>query len=270
MERGNGTLEGMVDMKVVILAGGMGTRISEESCLKPKPMIEIGDKPILWHIMKWYASFGYLDFVICCGYKGHLIKDYFINYYSYQGDGYFDLKDNCSRFHENKKEPWKVTLANTGLKTLTAGRILKIKEYVGEKTFMLTYGDGVADVNLSELLECHRRSGKLVTITTTQPEGRFGAVQMDEDGAVRKFKEKARKDQSWVNTGFMVMEPAVFDYLGDGSEMLEDGPFERLAADGQMNAYCHEGFWSPMDTMHDKAYLEELWRENKAPWKVYE
>lgn len=263
-------MEGVVNMKVVILAGGMGTRISEESSFKPKPMIEIGDKPILWHIMKWYASFGFNEFIICCGYKGYMIKNYFVNYYMHQGDSRFYLKTGNRQIISNNKEPWKVTLANTGLKTKTAGRILKIREYVGDNTFMLTYGDGVADVNLSELIKLHKKNGKQVTITTTQPEGRFGAVQMGIDGSVYNFKEKARKDQAWVNMGFMVMEPGVFDYLGDGSEMLEDTPFERLAADGQMDSYRHMGFWSPMDTMRDKAYLEELWESKKAPWIVKE
>lgn len=257
-------------MKVVIMAGGMGTRISEESQLRPKPMIEIGDKPILWHIMKWYASFGFREFIVCCGYKGHMIKDYFINYHDYQGDCRFDMGTEKKRFEINRSEPWKVTLANTGLRTLTAGRLLKVRDYLGDEPFMLTYGDGVANVDILRLLEFHKKEGKLVTITTTQPEGRFGAIQMNEDGTVRGFKEKARKDQSWVNTGFMVMEPGVFDYLGDGSEMLEAGPFEQLAATGQMTAYRHEGFWSPMDTMRDKAYLEKLWLQDKAPWKVEE
>lgn len=256
MECRDGSMESVERMKVVILAGGMGTRISEESVIKPKPMIEIGEKPILWHIMKWYASFGFQEFIVCCGYKGHMIKEYFIHY--------------CSRQEEHSKEPWKITLADTGLKTKTAGRILKVREYVGNEPFMLTYGDGVADVNLPELLRCHKEKGRIATITTTQPEGRFGALQIEGDGAVRHFKEKARKDQSWVNMGFMVMEPQVFDYLGDGSEMLEDSPFERLAGEGQMNAYRHNGFWSPMDTMHDKAYLENLWIQGKAPWKVEE
>ena len=257
-------------MKVVILAGGMGKRIGEESHLRPKPMIEIGDKPILWHIMKWYASFGYNEFVICCRYKGYMIKDYFLKYYAYQGDGNFNLQSGRQKNIENISEPWKVTLANTGLKTNTAGRILGIKEYVSDSAFMLTYGDGVSNVNIPELLACHRQSNMLVTITVTQPEGRFGVVQMEEDGKVRKFKEKARKDQSWVNAGFMVMEPGVFEYLGNGSEMLEDGPFERLAADNKMNAYRHEGFWSPMDTVRDRDYLESLWKKNLAPWKVEE
>lgn len=255
-------------MKVVILAGGMGKRIGEESHLRPKPMIEIGDRPILWHIMKWYSSFGYNEFVICCGYKGYMIKDYFLKYYAYHGDGIFNLQSGQQKNIEIPKEPWKVTLANTGLKTNTAGRILGIKEYVGDSSFMLTYGDGVSDVNIPELLACHQKSNKLVTITVTQPEGRFGVVQIKEDGTVSKFKEKARKDQSWVNAGFMVMEPEIFEYLGDGSEMLEDGPFERLAADNQMNAFRHEGFWSPMDTVRDRDYLESLWKQNLAPWIV--
>lgn len=263
-------MEGMERMKVVILAGGMGTRISEESQMKPKPMIEIGDRPILWHIMKWYASFGFQEFIICCGYKGHMIKNYFVNYYNYQGDAKYEIGLGKERVEGNKKEPWKVTLVNTGLRTLTAGRILKVKEYIGDESFMLTYGDGVSDVDINKLIACHKRSGKIVTITTTQPEGRFGAIQMDADGSVRGFKEKARKDQSFVNTGFMVMEPEVFEYLGDGSEMLEASPFEKLAADNQMNAYIHDGFWSPMDTIHDRAYLEGLWEKNIAPWKIRE
>lgn len=263
-------MEGMERMKVVILAGGMGTRISEESWSKPKPMIEIGGRPIIWHIMKWYASFGFKEFVVCCGYKGHIIKNYFVNYCNYQADAVFDLKSEKHCIVRKCKEPWKVTLVDTGLKTLTAGRLMKVREYIGNKTFMLTYGDGVSDVDIHRLIECHKQSGKNVTITMTQPEGRFGAIQVDERGSVHGFKEKAREDQSFVNTGFMVMEPAVFDYLGDGSEMLEDSPFEKLAEDNQMNAYKHEGFWSPMDTMHDKAYLDELWQKGVAPWRAAE
>lgn len=268
MECRAGAVEGVELMKVVILAGGMGTRISEESQLRPKPMIEIGGKPILWHIMKWYAFFGFQEFIICCGYKGHMIKNYFVNYYSYQGDNSFDLRTGCREIVENKTEPWRVTLADTGLRTKTAGRLLKIREYIGDEPFMLTYGDGVADVNINELIQYHSRHRRMLTITTAQPEGRFGAVKMTEDGLVEKFKEKARKDQSWVNTGFMVMEPGIFDYLGDGSEMLEDGPFESLAEKGLMDSYRHEGFWSPMDTMRDKEYLERLWESENAPWRT--
>lgn len=254
-------------MKVVILAGGLGTRISEESHLRPKPMIEIGGAPILWHIMKIYSYYGYNDFIICCGYKGHMIKDYFINYGTYQGDGSYDLKTDSKGLNENRKEPWKVTLANTGKLTRTAGRLLRVQDYLQNEPFMLTYGDGVADVDIDRLLACHREGGKLVTITTTQPAGRFGAIQMEPDGRVVSFREKARRDQSWVNIGFMVMEPGVFDYLGDGSQMLEDEPFERLAEAGQMDAYRHEGFWAPMDTLRDKEYLEKLWAQDRAPWK---
>lgn len=270
MECGNGTLESVERMKVVILAGGMGTRISEESRIRPKPMVEIGGKPILWHIMKWYASFGFQDFVVCCGYKGHIIKEYFINYHAYQGDGIYDLKEEHSRAAACRREQWRVTLANTGRMTKTAGRLLRVREYLRDEPFMLTYGDGVADVDIHRLLEYHRNNGKLVTITTTQPEGRFGAIQMETDGTVRRFKEKARKDQVWVNAGFMVMEPGVFEYLGDGSEMLEDSPFEVLAANGQMDAYRHPGFWSPMDTIHDREYLEKMWEQGIAPWRVEE
>lgn len=254
-------------MKVVILAGGKGSRISEESQIKPKPMIEIGGRPILWHIMKIYAAYGLNEFIICCGYKGHMIKEYFTHYYMYQTDTTFNLADDMSIAHKSVAEPWKVTLADTGLETLTAGRILKIQDYLDDDDeFLLTYGDGVSDVNIKELLEFHKSHGKLATITTTQPAGRFGAIKMRDGNVVDSFKEKARKDQSWVNIGFMVLKKGIFEYLGDGSEMLEATPFERLARDGQMMAYRHEGFWSPMDTMHDKAYLEGLLDKKEAPW----
>lgn len=258
-------------MKVVILAGGKGTRISEESKSRPKPMVEIAGKPILWHIMKIYSAFGYHEFIICCGYKGRMIKNYFTRYYRYQTDATFDLKDASVKNHFSPVEPWRVTLADTGENTLTAGRILKIKDYIGEdETFMLTYGDGVGNINLDKLLEFHRKHGKIATISTTQPEGRFGGLNIDSNGLVQGFKEKARKDQPWINIGYMVFNRGIFDYLGDGSEMLEAVPFENLAADGQMAAYKHEGFWAPMDTVHDKEYLEKLWEADKAPWKVWE
>ncbi len=258
-------------MKVVILAGGKGTRISEESHLRPKPMIEIGGRPILWHIMKLYSFYGFHEFIICCGYKGQMIKEYFIHYYVHQSDSTFSLKDKKVIVHENRVEPWKVTLANTGLHTLTAGRILKVKDYIKEDTFLLTYGDGVSDVNITELLKFHHANKKLVTITTTQPLGRFGAIKIDKKtNQVNGFKEKARVDQAWVNAGFMVMNRKIFDYLGDGSEMLEAGPLEKIAAAGEMTAYRHEGFWSPMDTLRDKEYLEELWEAGRAPWKIWE
>lgn len=258
-------------MKVVILAGGRGTRISEESQLKPKPMIEIGGRPILWHIMKGYSYYGFHEFVICCGYKGQMIKEYFINYYMHQSDSTFSLRDGNVTVHRSNVEPWKITFANTGLNTLTAGRILRIKEYIDEDEFFLTYGDGVADVNIAELLAFHHKYGKIATITTTQPPGRFGALQMKgETGQVMGFKEKARQDQSWVNAGFMVLDRRIFDYLGDGSEMLEAGPMENVAAAGEMMAYRHNGFWSPMDTLRDKAYLEGLWESKDAPWKIWD
>lgn len=257
-------------MKVVILAGGMGSRISEESRYKPKPMIEIGGRPVLWHIMKLYSFYGYDEFIICCGYKGHMIKDYFIHYYMYQTDSTFHLGENRAEERRSEVEPWKVTLVNTGLNTLTAGRLLRIKEYVGEdENFMLTYGDGVADVDIPALLDFHWKQGRIATITTTQPAGRFGALKIGTGGQIERFKEKARKDQSWVNAGFMVLNREIFDYLGDGSGMLEDGPFEKLVRDGELTAYRHDGFWSPMDTMHDRDYLEELWDGGKAPWKMW-
>lgn len=258
-------------MKVVILAGGKGTRISEESVLKPKPMVEIGGKPILWHIMKQYSYYSFNEFIICCGYKGYMIKDYFIHYYMHQSNSSFHLKEDKVTIHESYAEPWKITLANTGLETLTAGRILKINKYLqGEEEFMLTYGDGVSDVNIKELLSFHHEHGKLVTITTTQPVGRFGGVEIDKKtNTIYSFKEKIREDQSWVNAGFMVLNKKIFEYLGEGNEMMESGPLERIAAMGEMVGYRHKGFWSPMDTLRDKNYLESLWNKKKAPWKIW-
>lgn len=257
-------------MKVVILAGGMGTRFREETDVRPKPMIEIGNRPILWHIMSIYSAGGQNEFIICCGYKGRMIKDYFVHYYMYQSDVTFSVKDRKRTEHKNSVEQWKVTLADTGLHTLTAGRILKIRDFIGDdEEFMLTYGDGVSDVDIRALLQFHREHGKIVTISTTRPEGRFGAIKIDRTGLIESFTEKARKDQAEVNIGFMVMNRKVFSYLGDGSEMLEAGPFERLVADGEMMAYRHPGFWSPMDTVKDRAYLEKLWESGNAPWKVW-
>lgn len=256
-------------MKAVILAGGKGTRISEESRLRPKPMVEIGGKPILWHIMRHYASFGIREFIVCCGYKGHMIKEYFVNYYQHNSQLEIRLENQKVQVLAKSSEPWKVTLVDTGLETLTAGRILRARKYIGEETFMLTYGDGVSDVDLHKLLQFHKEQKKITTISTTQPIGRFGALRLDDNtNQVLGFKEKAREDQAWVNMGFMVMEPSVYDYLGDGSMMLEALPFERLADDGQMAAYRHRGFWSPMDTVHDREYLEKLWMTGSAPWKV--
>lgn len=254
-------------MKAVILAGGKGTRISEESKLKPKPMVEIGQKPILWHIMKHYEKYGITDFVICCGYKSRVIKEYFLNYYVHNNDMIFHLGKNHNLSQNNHGECWKVTLIETGMETLTAGRLLKVKEYLEGETFMLTYGDGVSDIDLNKLLMFHKEQNRIVTISTIQPEGRFGALKLDSYNHVRGFKEKAREDQSWVNMGFMVMQPEVFEYLGNGDCMLETAPFEKLVADEQMAAYRHNGFWSPMDNIHDRDYLESLWRNGNAPWK---
>lgn len=258
-------------MKVVILAGGMGTRISEESHLRPKPMVEIGDLPILWHIMKIYSSYGFNEFVICCGYKGHVIKEYFLDYYMYQSDVTIDLGNNDVIVHETIGEPWKVTLVNTGIQTATAGRIKKIKKYVDDDSFMMTYGDGVADINIKELVDFHKKSGRIATITTTHPVGRFGVIQMkEEENRVVSFREKMDDETAWVNAGFAVFNKEIFDYLGDGSEMLEQTPYETLAKDNQMSAYRHSGFWSPMDTIRDRNYLEGLWVSGNAPWKVWE
>lgn len=257
-------------MKVVILAGGLGSRLSEETDIKPKPMVEIGGRPILWHIMKIYSAWGFQEFIICCGYKGHMIKEYFIHYHLYETNTTFDLEGGGLTDHDGATEPWKVTLANTGHLTQTSGRLLRIREYIGEDPeFLLTYGDGVGDVDIGKLLAFHHSHGKTATITTTRPEGRFGAVKIDEDGCVESFKEKARKDQSWVNAGFMVLDRRIFDYLGDGSAMLEDAPFEKLASEGEMMAYRHDGFWSPMDNIHDRNYLETLWEKGEAPWKIW-
>lgn len=256
-------------MKVVILVGGKGTRIGEESRFRPKPMVEIGGRPILWHIMKWYSRFGFHDFILCCGYKGHLIKQYFVDYYSRYSDVSIDLKNGEKHYLKSEIEPWKVTLINTGLNTFTAGRILKIKEYVKDEEFLFTYGDGVSDVDILKLLDCHHQHGRTATITVTKPDGRFGAIKIEEcSGRILDFKEKARSDQSWVNAGYGVFSPDIFGYLGNGSDMLERKPFELLAENNQMTAYCHPGFWSPMDTMIDKEYLERLWYSGDAPWKA--
>lgn len=257
-------------MKVVILAGGLGTRITEESHLKPKPMVDIGERPILWHIMKIYSYYGYNDFIICCGYKGHVIKEYFMDYFMYQSDVTIDLQSNEIEVHENISEPWKVTLVNTGIHTPTSGRIKMIQRYVREDSFMMTYGDGVSDINIPDLVNFHNNHGKIATITATRPVGRFGAIQVEEGtGTVNSFKEKSREEQAWVNAGFAVFNKEIFEYLGDGSRMLETEPYEKLSNEKQMIAYKHDGFWSPMDTMRDKAYLEELWSSGEAPWKLW-
>lgn len=257
-------------MKVVILAGGYGTRISEESHLKPKPMIEVGQRPILWHIMKIYSSYGYNDFVICLGYKGYLIKEYFAHYFLHESDVTFDFRnDNQNIIHNHSAEPWKVTLVNTGIDTMTGGRVKRIQPYVGHEPFMLTYGDGVSDVNIKELVEFHKLSGRLATVSSIQPDGRFGALDISEHNEVRGFQEKPRGDGSWINAGFFVCQPEVFDYIEDDSTIFEKEPLENLAKSGELMAYKHKGFWQPMDTLRDRNHLEQLWASNKAPWKIW-
>ncbi len=258
-------------MKVVILAGGMGTRISEESHLKPKPMIEIGGKPIIWHIMKIYEQYGHNDFVVCCGYKGNIIKEYFINYFLYNSDISVEVGNNKIDVHFSNTESFKVTLIDTGLDTNTAGRIKQIKKYVQDETFMLTYGDGVANIDIQALLNFHKKNGKLVTLTSIQLPGRYGNIQTDASGVVQKFQEKPEGDGVWINGGFFVLEPKVFDYLeGDMTvTQWEIGPLAKIATDGQLASYKHTGFWKCMDAMRDKLELEHLWETNQADWKTW-
>lgn len=253
-------------MKVLILAGGLGSRLSEETSLKPKPMVEIGGKPILWHIMKIYSSYGYNDFIILCGYKGYLIKEYFANYYRHMSDLTVDMVNNSVSYHVNKAEPWKVTLIDTGLDTMTGGRIKKVEKYIENQPFLLTYGDGVSDVDLDALMKFHKSHGKLITMTSVQPEGRFGALVM-EDEKVLSFKEKPQGDGNWINGGFFVCEPGVMNYIDNNSaRIFEREPLENLANDAQLYAYKHHGFWKPMDTLKDKTQLEEMIQSGKAPW----
>ena len=259
-------------MKVVILAGGLGTRISEESRLKPKPMIGIGDAPIIWHIMKYYSQYGINDFIICCGYKSYVIKEYFADYYLYRSDVTFDFSNNNEMtLHSNVAEPWRVTLVETGMYAQTGARIRKIKKYVENERFMLTYGDGVSDVDLNALLKSHENSGAVATMTAIQPGGRFGVLEMDNKNMVMKFAEKSKEDGGWINGGFMVLEPEIFDYLDEDYDKLvfERKPLEKLAKENKLNAYKHHGFWQCMDTMRDKAMLEDLWNNNQAPWKIW-
>lgn len=259
-------------MKVIILAGGLGTRISEESHLKPKPMIAIGEQPILWHIMKYYSAFGFQDFVICCGYKGYVIKEYFADYYLHRSDITFDFSaENRMTVHSNVAEPWRVTLVDTGLNTQTGARVKRVQRYIGEEPFMLTYGDGVSTVDLNALLEQHRRSGKTVTLTGIQPGGRFGVLDLDEaSDTVVGFREKAKEDGGWINGGFMVCQPELFEYLSaEESCILEQTPLETLAGFGKLGVYKHTGFWQCMDTQRDKVRLEDLWNQGNAPWKIW-
>ncbi len=254
-------------MKVVLLAGGFGTRISEESHLKPKPMIEIGEQPILWHIMKHYSSYGYNEFIICAGYKQHIIKQYFADYYLHRSDITFDFSDGGNIVvHNNVSEPWKVTVVDTGLNTMTGGRIKRIQKFIGDEPFMMTYGDGVSDVNISELVNFHKRHGKLVTMTAVQPEGRFGILDLDGE-AVKAFREKSQDDMGYINAGFMVLQPEVFSTIEDDSTIFERAPLETLANKGELIAFRHDGFWQCMDTQRDKQKLEELWASGNAPWR---
>ena len=256
-------------LKAVILAGGLGTRISEETQVKPKPMIEIGGMPILWHIMKVYSAYDINDFVICCGYKGYIVKEYFANYFLHMSDVTFDLKhDNKMEVHHKFAEPWKVTLVDTGLKTMTGGRLKRVKNYVDEKTFCFTYGDGLSNINLSDLIQFHESNNTIATVTSVQPPGRFGLLDIQGD-KISNFMEKPSGDGNWINGGYFVLEPKVFDYLEDDSTVWERTPLERLAKDGQLSAYKHTGFWQPLDTLRDKNYLEKLWASGKAPWKIW-
>ncbi|MCI1477724.1 MAG: glucose-1-phosphate cytidylyltransferase [Clostridium beijerinckii] len=257
-------------MKVVILAGGYGTRISEESHLKPKPMIEIGGNPILWHIMKCYSNYGFNEFIICCGYKGYMIKEYFADYYLHRSDITFDFTNsNKMIVHNNVAEPWKVTLIDTGLDTMTGGRLKRVREYIGNEAFMLTYGDGVSDVDIHKLLEFHNESEKIATLTAIQPGGRFGVLDINERDEINSFTEKSKEDGGWINGGYMVLEPEIFEYIDGDDTILERKPLESLAMQGRLSAYKHKGFWQCMDTQRDKELLERLWRENNAKWKVW-
>lgn len=257
-------------MKVVILAGGYGTRISEESYLKPKPMIEIGEKPILWHIMKGYSARGYNDFIICCGYKQHVIKQWFADYYLYNSDVTFDFtNENHMTVHNNESEPWKVTLVDTGLDTMTGGRIKRVQKYVGNERFMLTYGDAVSDVNPDNILEYHKAHGKIATVTAIAVDQRFGVLDMDDSDSITSFREKNAADNSRISGGFMVLEPEIFNYIEGDNTVFEKGPMMQLAKEGNLKGYRHDGFWQCMDTKREMDKLEEMWKSDQAPWKVW-
>ncbi|QWD21871.1 glucose-1-phosphate cytidylyltransferase [Polynucleobacter paneuropaeus] len=257
-------------MKAVILAGGLGTRISEESSSRPKPMIEIGGKPILWHIMKIYSHYGINDFIVCCGYKGYVIKEYFANYFLHMSDVTFDMQSNSMEVHQRFVEPWKVTLVDTGDSTMTGGRLKRVAQYLqNEEAFCFTYGDGVSDINIRELIEFHKSHGKLATMTAAFPPGRFGAIDINVNGQITSFKEKPKGDGGMINGGFFVLSPKVIDQIDGDETILEHGPLEELAKQSEIIAYQHHGFWQPMDTLRDKNYLEELWACDKSPWKSW-
>jgi len=256
-------------MKAVILAGGYGTRISEETHLKPKPMIEIGGMPILWHIMKNYSTYGINDFVIPCGYKGYVIKEYFANYFLHMSDVTFDMKNNSMEVHNKHAEPWKITLVDTGINTMTGGRLKRIKSYLDDESFCFTYGDGLSDVKIDELILFHKQNNRFATVTAIQPPGRFGTLNIDSD-RVLNFQEKPSGDGNWINGGFFVLEPKIFDYINDDSTVWEQEPLEKLSNENKLSAYKHTGFWHPLDTLRDKNFLEEMWKTGKAPWKKWE
>ena len=257
-------------MKAVILAGGFGTRLSEATNLIPKPMVEIGGKPILWHIMKTYSAHGIYEFVICCGYKGYIIKEYFANYFRHNSDLTIDIANNRIEVLDNHAEPWKVTLVDTGLNTMTGGRIKRIQKYIGDEPFLLTYGDGVSDVNIRESIEFHRKSGKLLTVMGYKPDGKFGALELEQNGIVKSFTEKPAGDGALINAGYFICEPKVFDFIPDGDDVIfERGPLESLASTGNMSAFIHKGFWKPMDTLRDNTELNSMWDKGVAPWKVW-
>jgi glucose-1-phosphate cytidylyltransferase len=255
-------------MKAVILAGGLGTRISEESQLRPKPMVEIGGKPILWHIMKIYSSHGINDFIICCGYKGYVIKEYFANYFLHSSDVTFDMQNNKMEVHQVSAEPWKVTLVDTGEKTMTGGRLKRVRDYIGEDDFCFTYGDGVSDINISDSINFHKKSNKLATVAGVQPPGRFGSLKISGD-KVTSFHEKPHGDGGWINGGFFILSPKVIDLIEDDKTTWEDEPLEQLANTNELNAYLHRGFWQPLDTLREKNLLEKLWHSGEAPWKTW-
>lgn len=256
-------------MKVVILAGGLGTRLSEETSVRPKPMVEIGGRPILWHIMKIYSAHGLNDFVICCGYKGYIIKEYFANYFLHMSDVTFDMANNKMEVHHAHAEPWHVTLVDTGAETQTGGRLKRVARYLGDEDFCFTYGDGVSNVDISKLVAFHRQQKTLATVTSVQPPGRFGALNI-QDNRISSFKEKPQGDGNWINGGFFVLSPKVIDYISDDATIWEREPLERLATGGQLSAFLHDGFWQPMDTLRDKVMLDELWASGRAPWKVWQ
>jgi glucose-1-phosphate cytidylyltransferase len=257
-------------MKVVILAGGYGTRISEESGVRPKPMVEIGEMPIIWHIMKIYSHYGITEFIICCGYKGYVIKEYFANYFLHTSDVTFNLQTNEMEVHQNSAEPWKVTLIDTGEGTMTGGRLKRVKDYIGNETFCMTYGDGVSDVNIANLIDFHKQEKGLATLTAAQPPGRFGAFSLPHNQThIPTFKEKPEGDGAWVNSGFFVLEPSVMDYIAEDITVWEKEPLERLAQERQLSAFKHHGFWQPMDSLRDKNVLENLWDGGNPPWKVW-